>query len=249
MWSLLAWPARFVFYEGFADPESVIALNLDTHKLLVSGIRRMPMWSHIPVDVPEREIVLQLSANPKNLGLNQQERRLAALIVSGVSLRELIDQSGLGVLDTYKIVHHMLDREIIVAGVVGQQRTAARAERSDRSELEKTVYNFQNIFKDIITLLRQRVKDVDVIERMNTFFDTLPEDLAAIFEGTRFGPAGELDLDRIVENASKLDQNRRTTVLRAFNELLYFTLFEMKNFLSDEDTDRIMEIIENMEIF
>lgn len=250
VWSLFDWPARYVFYEGFADPESVIALNLETHKLIVEGIRRSRLWAAVPVTAPERQITVRLASNPKNMGLNQEERRLVALVAHGPTLAEVVDQSGMGVLETYKIVHHLLEREIVaVAHATPQSEPRTAKAKAVQSELEKTVYNFQAIFQNIIALLKKRVGDVDVIARLNSFFEVLPEDLGSVFGTVRFSADGELDIARIVANAAQAGKSSRTLVLRAFNELLYFTLFEMKNFLSDEDTDHIMEIIENMEIF
>lgn len=247
VWSVLAWPCKVLFYEGFADPESVIALNLETHRLLVEGIRRTPAWAKVPAGTPERQIVVQLAANPRNLGLNQDERRIAALAAQGVTLRELIDQAGLGVLEAYKIVHHLIEREVVSIGVPTERPTAV-VEAGKRSELEHTIHNFAAIFADIVGLLRQRVPEIDPVGRLNSFFDALPEDLATVFGDVRFSPAGALDTEAIAARAAG-QRGARTLVLRAFNELLYFTMFEMKNHLSDEDTDRIMDIVENMEIF
>lgn len=247
VWSILDWPSRMLFYEGFADPESVIALNLETHRLLIEGIRRSSAWSAVPVAAPERAIVLQLAANPKNSGLNQEERRIAALAAKGITLRELIDQVGMGVLETYKVVHHLLDRAVLQVGIP-VERSAAVVEGGIRSELEATIHNFSAIFADIVGLLRQRVPEIDPVARLNSFFEALPEDLAAVFGGVRFPPDGKLDTAAIAARAAGL-RGARTAVLRAFNELLYFTMFEMKNHLSDEDTDRIMDIVEHMEIF
>lgn len=246
VWALFDWNAKFVFFEGFADPESVIALNLETQKLIIEGLRRTKAWAHIPIDVPEREIILQLSANPKNLRLNQEEQRLAALVVAGISLRALIDQAGFGQLETYKVVHHMLQRELIMLGVRGKQ---SPVDLPSSGEILKMIENFQNVFSEIIALIKMRSPDFGVIERLNSFFDALPEDLLSVFGSVRFAWDGSLDAQKIVENAQLVAGNSRAKVLKAFNELLYFTLFEMKNVLSDNDTKRIMDVIENMEMF
>lgn len=248
VWGLLDWPARISFFEGFADPDSVIALNLETHRLLVDGIRRTRVWAHVPVSAPEKEIRLQLASNPRNLGLNQDERRMVTLAAGGPSLRQLIDQSGLGVLEVYKLVHHLLEREVVEIGLQTGPVSSARSERAARSELENTIHNFEAIFRDILSLLRQRVPELDMQARLNAFVETLPPELAEVFGAERFDAQGGLSVEQVALAAVHLPQ-ARTRVLKAFNELLYFTLFEVKNHLSDEDTHRIMDIIENMEIF
>ncbi len=245
-WSILDLEGRYVFYQGFADPDSILALNLETHTVLVDGIRRTAPWAHIPVDVPEREISLALQSAGNRLNLNQDEKKLAGIIVNGLNLRELIEQSGLGKLETYKIVHHLVRREIVRVGRVDDQpRVAVAAD----SQLAQTVDNFGEIFSEVIMLLRASAPDIDVVGRLNSFFDSLPDELAAVFGTVRFDESGRLDTAAIAGNATQLEKASRSTVLRAFNELLYFTLFEMKNFLSDDDASRIMEVIESIELF
>lgn len=249
VWSLLDLNGHYLFYEGFADPEQVISLNLDTYGVLVEGIRRSAHFREIPRDLPEREVVVQLVANPKNLGLNPAERRIVALAASGVTLRDLMDQSGLGVFETYRVVYHLVDRDVIWLGRLGSHpESAHRRDERLRGDLAGTVYNFQSIFQDIISILRQRLSGLDVIAQLNSFFDVLSPQLAAVFGDARFREDGSLDIDAIVDQVVSQDLGR-TMLLRAFNELLYFVLFEMKDHLSEEDSARLMEIIEHMEIF
>lgn len=249
VWTLFDFQAKFTFFEGFSDPKSVIALNLETQKLIVDGIRRSKPWAHVPLDVPERDIVLQMAGNPKNMHLNHEERKLASLIVAGISLKDLIEQGGFGQLETYKVVQHLLAIELVIAGVRGRQAPAAEPESFGKAEILKTVENFQAVFSEIIALVKMRAMGTPVVGRLNAFFDELPEELGAVFGSVRFALDGSLDGGEIAQNVLKTPGNHRNKVLKAFNELLYFTLFELKNVLSEADTKHVMDAIENMEIF
>jgi hypothetical protein len=247
VWSVLHWPGIFAFYEGFKDPESVIALNLDTPALLIEGIRRTPYFSHIPLDIGETGILLFPRENPRHISLTPEERQLMALIHRGVTLRELIDQGGLSVLETYMVVYHLLVREVVEVELFKEELQRIRSGQEE-SSVVRTLETFQNLILEIVGILRKKVSGVDIPSRINTFFQALPPDLAAVFRGVSLKPDGTLNLEKIRTNIQDLP-DKRGKVVKAFNELLYFLLFETKNHLSDEDTKRIADLIQNVELY
>lgn len=247
VWSLFDWPGRFVFYEGFKDPESVIALNLSTYELIIEGIRRSRLWSSVPLTTPEQEITLELLVSPKEMSFTWEERQLLGLIARGVTLRELIDQGGLGVLETYGVVHHLLDRGVIKIKVLGAE-TWGLSRKTEAKDLLKVAQVFHNLILEIESLLTRKLPRENLVTRLNSFFEALPPDMQIMFEGVRFLNNGTLNLNRIVANLEGVP-DAKTRMIKGFHELLYFVLFEMKNHLSDADTQRITELIQNIQIF
>lgn len=247
VWSLFDWPGRFVFYEGFKDPESVIALNLSTTKLIIEGIRRSRLWQGVSLETPEQEIFLELLVSPKEMSFTAEERQLLALIARGATLRELMDRGGLGVLETYGVIHHLLERGVVALKVVAPD-TGVLRRKAETGGLLKVAQVYQNLIREIQSLLLRKIPQETMIVRFNTFFQTLPQELAPVFEGVVFRPDGTLDLARIVANLEGVP-DARTRLVKGFHELLYFVLFETKNHLSDADTQRITELIQNIEIF
>jgi len=247
VWSLFDWPGRFAFYEGFKDPENVIALNLSTPRLIIEGIRRSRLWSSIPLKTPEQRILLELSSSPKGMSFTEEERQLLTLIARGITLRELIDRGGLGVLETYTAVHHLLERGIISLRDLSEG-AFPRKEEEEFLDLSRKAQVFQNLILEIISLLERKLPRKEVVERFNTFFDAMSPEIKEVFSGVRFSPEGTLDLKRIVGNVEGFP-DARSRLIKGFHELLYFVLFEMKNHLSDTDNRRITELIENLELF
>lgn len=247
VWSLFDWPGRFAFYEGFKDPENVIALNLSTPKLLIEGIRRSSLWSKIPLKTPEHKIAVELLSSPKGMSFTEEERQLITLIARGITLRELMDQGGLGVLETYTAVHHLLDRGIVSLREI-REGVLPRRDEAEIRDLGRKAQIFQNVILEIISLLARKLPREVVVERLNTFFDALPLELKPVFSGVHFAPNGVLDLKRILENIEGIPDSH-SRLIKGFQELLYFVLFEMKNHLTDADNRRITELIENLELF
>lgn len=245
VWSLIDWNARFVVYEGFRDPSAVLALNLSTWHLLIDGIRRSAAWAHIPPEVPDKEIIVQIAEDPGNMALTQEERRVLALAAPGITLAELTAQAGLGRLETVKVVHHLLRRGIVITGVSGQKPAG---QRDPATELAQIVAAFGDVLRLVDRLVRASHPDVDVFGRVNQFIDDMPKEMAAVFGAQRFGPDGSLDAGLIAEHLAAASAGR-VQLVSAFNEVLYFMLFEIKHLLSESETDQVLAAIDKMKLF
>ncbi len=232
---------KFSFFESGLDPEKVVALNLETREILVEGLRRelgisgMPYETVFPVWV----------GRAANLELNIEERNLQNAVSSGDSIRDMIERLEFGELQTLRLLSSFLQADLI--------RITERAPEpslTGSNKLEQTVSDFNSIFMDVFSILNVKVEGVDVLGRLNSFFEDMPADVALVFDGVRFQLDGSLDTLRVLANLHGMERSDRVGLaIKAFNELLYFIVFEMRNYLSHDDAERLMEIIQNMELF
>ena len=245
VWSLVDWSARFVVYEGFRDPAAVLTLNMSTWRLLIDGIRRSAAWAHVSPDTPDKEVLVQLAEDPDSLALNQEERRVLTLVASGTTLADLTAQAGLGRLETLKVLHHLMRRGIVIVGA----RTLAPTRGHDpAAALTNVVQSFSNVLQLVASFVQARYPDEQVFERVNQFIEGMPEDMRAVFGAQRFGDDGSIDAQAIATRFVTAD-NGRVQIISAFNEVLYFILFEIKHLLSEEETDRVLGAIDKMKLF
>lgn len=233
---------KFNFFETNLERRDIVSLVLETSEVLREGILR-----EIGVaDFPLASIYPVVSGRTANLEFNGEDRALYALVAEGLSFAEIIERIGLGELHTLRGLYRFKR-----AGLIGiAHRDARPAGGSAINKLERTVNDFNSIFMDVFSILNVKVKGVDVLGRLNSFFDDMPPEIAEVFDAVRFEPDGCLPVDRVLSNLQQIERDDKPALaIKAFNELLYFTLFEMRNFLSHEDAERLMEIVQNMELF
>jgi hypothetical protein len=92
----------------------------------------------------------------------------------------------------------------------------------------------------------------DAAERLNTWFDRLPDKRRAIFEGVRMGDGGELDVAAVLVNVNATGAYRgaaaRARSLEALEEFLAFALFEAKNRLPELEAERLLRDVGRMQV-
>jgi hypothetical protein len=89
-------------------------------------------------------------------------------------------------------------------------------------------------------------------ERLNSYFERLPETKRAIFDGIRMGHDGEMDVARVLANVTASGAYKgaaaRARSLEALEELLAFALFEAKNRLPRPDAERLLREVGKMQV-
>lgn len=235
---------KFNFFETDIEQRSIVLLALETHDIIVEGMLR----DLGVADFPLRNVYPVLSGRAVNLELNSEERQLHALVSEGNSVAEICERLGMGDLHALRLLFRFRRRGLI--DIAHRDHKVNASVQGGINKLSRTVSDFNSIFMDVFSILNVKVRGVDVLGRLNSFFDQMPPEIADVFEQVRFLEDGSLPTDRVLENLQQLERDDKVALaIKAFNELLYFTLFEMRNFLSHEDAERLMEIVQNMELF
>jgi hypothetical protein len=88
--------------------------------------------------------------------------------------------------------------------------------------------------------------------RLDSYFERLPEKRRFLFEGVRFGEGGELDVARVLANVTAAGTWKgaaaRARSLEALEDLLNFSLFEVKNRLPPEAAERVLREVGRMQV-
>ncbi len=221
-----------------------VELNLETRDVIRDGM--LLRWGIDGRTLTRDDVFPRLNRGTAHVDLNSEERNVCSLVAEGRSLDEIVTFSAEGELHTLQMVYHLERQGVLTLEVRrGHVEPMARTGR-----LERVVSDFNSIFMDIYSILVAKVQGVDVKTRLNSFFDDMPADIAEVFDQVRFLDDGSLPIDDVLGNLRYIERDDKTALaVKAFNELLYFTLFEMRNYLSREDAERLMEIVQNMELF
>jgi hypothetical protein len=243
IYSLFGYGAgRCHFFETESLGDNVVNLDLDTHEVILNGMR---YELGIPHDAALFDHYFAVfSGRAINLDFNSEERRLFAMLSEGKNLAEIVEAAG--AMQAIRLLYALHRQGFIT--MVYRAEAAAPVQTGGRTE--RTVTDFNSIFMDIFSILQAKVQGEDVLGRLNSFFDDMQPEIADVFHGVRFLADGSLPVEQVLANLHGIERDDKVAlVVKAFNELLYFTLFEMKNFLSREDAERLMEIVQNMELF
>jgi hypothetical protein len=88
--------------------------------------------------------------------------------------------------------------------------------------------------------------------RLNSYFDRLPPRNRAVFDLVRFGPEGDIEVARVLENDKTsglyTGAAARARALEALEDLLAFALFELKNCLGRAEADAVLKEVGRMQM-
>ena len=89
-------------------------------------------------------------------------------------------------------------------------------------------------------------------KRLNSYFERMPEKQRPIFEGVRFDAGGGIDVARVLENVKGLGTYKgaaaKARSLEALEDLLAFSLFEVKNLLAPHDAEALLREVGRMQV-
>ena len=109
---------------------------------------------------------------------------------------------------------------------------------------------YRRIFRRVYEALA--AVERDAAERLNGYFDRLPEKRRPVFHAVRIDEEGEMDVAQILVNVSASGAYKgaaaRARALEALEEFLAFALFEAKNRLPRADAERLLREVGRMQV-
>ena len=121
IWELFSWQEGQFKFEHRKDIDtSNIMVEIDIEPLLIEGSRRQDEWSKIIKNIPNDNIILTVKPFQDQLGENEltlSENEWAVLsIVNGFfDVGSIIDRTGLGKFETYRILNTFMTANLIEA--------------------------------------------------------------------------------------------------------------------------------------
>jgi tetratricopeptide (TPR) repeat protein len=101
--------ADYDFIEGTIPRQEVITLRMTMGNLIYEGVRRIDNWTRIRREMPDTESVLTLSSDPltlfQDVELTAQDKKVLSLIDGKTTVREVIENSGMGSFEALKILY------------------------------------------------------------------------------------------------------------------------------------------------
>ncbi len=95
--------------------KSRIKISIDPNRLLMEGMRRIDEWPRIQSRLPDSTITFEKKAKAEiPLKMGKDERIILEIIDENITLKGLIEKSGLGKYRTYQAVYNLLELGAIV---------------------------------------------------------------------------------------------------------------------------------------
>ncbi len=211
---------------------------LNTQHVLLEGLRRKDEMEHLKAQLPpanRRLVRTQPAADP--VQLNDTEGRLFDLVDGRRTVADVMFESGLGAFEGTRALHHLLKAGVITVGEVGID-TAVDGGLAVTAVVGSYNEAIGLIYKDlaaggVVGLFRIGVE---------SFFNDLTPDVAALFDSVVPTPEGRLPPERISSNLllSRADDKLRL-LQRGLNEYVQFLLFLARETLDFERVERLAE--------
>jgi hypothetical protein len=245
----------FAFLEGPSEEATSVKLQERTRELLLEGMKRVEQAERLAAGLGGHEAVLGRIADPAR-ALTPAEARLLPAVDGVRPLPAAALEAELGLLDALRAAATLVHEGILAP---------APAEAAPAPEIEIEIEvpapagsvraggpfeTYRRIFKRVHEALA--AAQPDACERLNSYFDRLPQRQRGIFEGVRVGEDGDVDVAQVLVNVSSTGAYKgaaaRARSLEALEDLLAFALFELKNCLPKAEADALLREVGKMQV-
>ncbi len=237
---------EFVFVEGRADERNSVRLSERTHDLLLEGMRRRAEVDRLSAGLPDRDAVARrrpgVAGEP-----GPRARRLLDAIDGERTVRRALDASWLGVHEGTVALDELVRGGFVEA--VEPKAAPAAAPPSLPVPAGGPFEAYGRIIRHVYEEL-SRVQG-DAGRRLESFFEQLPPDRRAVFEGVRIDADGHMDVAQLIlnvgEGSPRPGPAARARALDALESFLTFALFEVGNCLPPAEAARVLGEVGRMQ--
>ncbi len=247
---------EFLFVEGPHGEQNEVRLPERTRDLLLEGLKRVEETERLLAVVGGRAACLTRAAAPPP-GASEYTLRLLEALEGAHSFAEAADASRLGLLCALREAAPLVEAGVLISDAAAAAPPAAEPPGIE-VEVEAPVpvrpagpfELYRRIFRRVHGVLASVRPGAE--QRLDSYFERLPEARRFIFEGVRFAADGDLDTDRVVANVTATGAYRgaaaRARALEGLEELLTFSLFEVKNVLPKAEADALLREVGKMQV-
>jgi hypothetical protein len=240
VYSIFQWDeGSFHFEESTLPEKERITVDLDIVELILVGIRRVDAGGSLQARYPEGMLVLERGGKPPAGLLEPYEEHVLSLVDGDRSVLEICKESEIGDNETLKLLYAYL-----ATGTVRIKGKKVRALDQDFVP-EDSLYSVQSSFNQMYCyIFKYMVREVGPIAEnvLEKYLGTLRESRKDVFAGVKLLKDGSLDGVMVERNLNKLpEEDRRTRLVDALNELLYAELLAVKRTLGAEHESTIIK--------
>jgi hypothetical protein len=230
-------------------PDEIVALQLNTERLILDGVRRIEYWSLILRGIGRLERLLVQSADVDTrtfqLELNEDESHVLSLLADPQTVERLCERSYLSNFMTCRTLWGLLVVDL-VQDSEREQLSERRAAEESEYELEDLVERYNTVFQQIFSLVFQKVGD-HVYDFMDRVVLHLSPETMPYLSGMNMVNESRLDVDQLLNNlVASGSADRRAVVLNVLNELLYGWIYEIKSEFGQPMETAVVKIAEGV---
>jgi Domain of unknown function (DUF4388) len=247
---------EFLFVEGPHGELNQVRLPERTRELLLEGLKRVEEMERLLAVVGGRGARLQRAGAPPP-DASEYTLRLLEALEGSESFAEAADESRLGLLRSLREAVPLLEAGLLVrSGPAAAEPEIEVAVEPDpapapiATRLTGPFGLYRRIFRRVHGALAAARPGAE--QRLDSWFERVPEARRFVFDGVRFGADGDLDVARVVANVTGTGAYRgaaaKARSLEGLEELLTFALFEVKNVLPKAEAELLLREVGKMQV-
>jgi hypothetical protein len=207
--------------------------------LIIAGIRRVESSGRIQGRYPAADVVLERVSNASSNVLESYEQHVLGLVDGERSTMEVSRESEIGDNESLKVLYALM-----ASGLVRIKGKKVRLLDQDFVP-EDTLYAVVNSFNQMYGyIFKYMVREVGPIAEnvLEKYLGALRESRKDVLAGVRLLKDGSLDGVMVERNLNQLpEEERRSRLVDALNELLYAELLAVKRTLGAEHESTIIK--------
>lgn len=251
-----------------ADPEKLQSpISLNAQSLLMEGLRRMDELAYFRQSIPQTRsrLVRRETTKAPPDDLTARDQLLLDACAEPQTVESLVLLSRLGDFETYKILHRLVQAELLAVLPALPSSTAQQTQTHDSmqsmpasagapvntgspepaDEITQMVDTFNRVFQRIYQAIASHGREDALDQGLETFLQFYG--FVELFQGVRFDPTGRLDKVRLLANLrDNHTDNRLSFLQQALNELLFFEMFAAREWLDRDEQHELQKIINQL---
>jgi hypothetical protein len=239
VFSVFQWDeGQFHFEESVLPEKEKITVDLDVTALVLEGLRRMDPAGAVRARLPDPYLVVEPGETPAEGLLHPWEEHVLSLVDGEKSVLELCHESEVGEGQTQKALYAFL-----CTGIVRGRGRKVRALDQDFVPEDTALAlldSFNRMYRHVLAYM---VKEVGPIAEnvLAKYLGTVRESRPEVLQGVSLRRDGSLDEAAVERNLARhAEEERRTRLVVALNELLYAELLAVKRTLGADHESAIV---------
>ena len=212
-------------------PPDIVALSLNTERLILDGVQTIEFWSLITRGLGRLERVLQhvpgADTRAYSLELTDEESHVFSLLAEPGTVEDICSRSYLSNFSTCRTLWALLSVNLVAeaeGSAISEQRAAAETEY----ELEGLVERYNRMYEVIFRLVFQRIGD-SIYDFMDRVIIHLSGETTPYLSGMNLVNDARVDFDQLLNNVIASGSGDHPALIqKILDELLYGWICEIK---------------------
>jgi hypothetical protein len=226
-------------------PPEIIALPLNTERLVLDGVQSIEYWSLITRGLGRLDRLLQQVSGADMrtyaLELTDEESHVLSLLTEPGTIEDICSRSYLSNFVTCRTVWALLTVNLIAeteGDTISEQRAAAEAEY----ELEDVVERYNRMYEAIFAVVFQRIGD-HIYDFMDRVVVHLSAETMPYLAGMNLVNDARLDFDQLLNNViASGSRDHHAVIHKILNELLHSWIYEIKSEFGPEMEAEVLKL-------